>query len=80
MAELQQTSGLYIGDLGGNRMDVSALTKENFTLLNMQIQYPFIRYLTIYSRVENILDQEYMHNKGYPMPGISMRVGAKFRW
>lgn len=44
--------------------------KETYTLLNSKISYSFNKYIELFVKAENILNQKYQINYDYPMPGI----------
>jgi len=44
--------------------------KDSYTLLNSRISYTFNKYLDVFAKGENLTDQKYYINYGYPMPGI----------
>jgi outer membrane cobalamin receptor len=50
---------------------------ENYTLLNSNIGYRFNRNFELFLSGENLLDQEYQMQYGYPMPGITFFGGVK---
>lgn len=77
---LRRVSGLAPGNVGTNSRFDPRLPEENYTLLNALVNYPFMNAFTLFGKVENILDQEYMIDAGYPLPGISMMVGARMQW
>lgn len=49
--------------------------KENVLLLNARINYQTMKWMNIFVRGENLLDQKYEVNAGYPMPGITLFGG-----
>lgn len=77
---LKTVSGLYQGNVGTSSRFDPELPTQNYQLLNAQLNYPFLEVFTLYGKVENILDQEYMIDAGYPLPGIGMMIGAKMHW
>lgn len=80
IVSLKTVSGLYQGNVGTSARFDPELPIQNYQLLNAQLNYPFFEIFTLYGKVENILDQEYMIDAGYPMPGISLVFGAKMQW
>jgi len=44
--------------------------KENYTLINTRISYIINKYIDIFVKAENLTDQKYYINYGYPMPGF----------
>ena len=44
--------------------------KNSYTMLNSRISYTIYKYVDIFVKGENLTDQKYYINYGYPMPGI----------
>ncbi len=65
---LQQVAGLYTA-VGQQEV------KENFTLLNAMLSYRFNPYVKLWLRGDNLLNQTYEINAGYPLPGINCMGG-----
>jgi iron complex outermembrane receptor protein len=53
---------------------------QDHTLLNARISYSVIPQITVYLSGQNLLDQSYEINYGYPMPGITVLAGFNFRF
>lgn len=53
--------------------------QQNYTLLNARLDYMLTSFLTIFTAGQNLLDQDYMINDGYPMPGISALAGITIK-
>ena len=53
---------------------------ENYTLLNARISVKPLNYLDIFVLGNNLLDQEYEINNGYPMPGINFFIGVDIKF
>jgi iron complex outermembrane receptor protein len=51
---------------------------ECYTLLNARLNVEIIKYLNVFILANNILNQEYEINYGYPMPKINFSAGIKF--
>ena len=49
--------------------------KENFFLANLNASYQLTPWLGIWARGDNLLNQKYEINAGYPMPGINFMAG-----
>jgi iron complex outermembrane receptor protein len=49
---------------------------ESYTLLNSKIGYRFNRHIELFISGENLLDQEYQMQYGYPMPGVTLFGGV----
>jgi iron complex outermembrane receptor protein len=67
----QQISDLYLNL--GNRV-----LKESYQLLNAKIGYQFLESTNLYIKAENLLNQSYTINYGYPMPCITFMGGLSF--
>jgi iron complex outermembrane receptor protein len=65
-----------------NNLDTEASAKialEDYTLLNAKVSFqPFI-FSEIYLSAENILNQKYVNNRYYTMPGITLFGGMKIK-
>ena len=70
-ADLKGIGGLYVAD------DVK---NQNYAVLNMKISYEVCRYLSVFTRLENITDTSYVINRGYDMPGFTAMGGLKIRF
>lgn len=68
---LQHISGLY------SQAEPTA-KQSNYTLMNAKAGYSFNRYLDIFVKGENLTNQKYEINAGYPMPGITVFGGLNF--
>lgn len=69
-AGVQQVNGLYTS------VSDDATTEEDFTLVNVTARYKINDYLTVYAKGENLLDQTYEINDGFPMPGATAMFGV----
>lgn len=67
---VQFVNGLY--------KSLSPETKERFLLWNMRGSYRFSPLVELFIRGENLLNQDYEINAGYPMPGATIIGGVKF--
>ncbi len=67
-AGLQQVSGLYTAVLDNEE-------KENFTLLNVTIDYQLAPLFKLWLKGDNLLAQKYEINAGYPMPKATFMAG-----
>ena len=63
-----EVAGLYTA-VGANPV------KESFFLLNLNASYQLTDWLSIWARGDNLLNQKYEINAGYPMPGINFMAG-----
>ena len=59
---------------------LTPIQKEEFLLWNASLNFSATPRLRIYGRVENILNQKYEINAGYPMPGTTFFTGVKFNF
>lgn len=53
---------------------------ESYFLLNASVYYSLKKFLSFYLTGQNLLDQAYEINYGYPMPGLSVMGGIKFKF
>ncbi len=53
---------------------------QNYTLLNARVSARVYKNISLYFMANNILDEDYEINFGYPMPGINFFGGAKFEF
>ncbi len=67
-ADIKGTGGLYVAD---------EVKHQNYALLNMKIAYEICRYISVFTRLENITDTHYVINRGYDMPGFTAMGGFK---
>lgn len=71
------SSGLqYIGGLYTTIL-LPEPVKENFILWNARLNYKITEAVSLFIRGENLLDQSYEINAGYPMPGITFFGGVR---
>jgi len=68
-------AGEYVGEL---YTKTEPEVSEDYFLLNASAGYSLKRYLEFTITGQNLLDQEYEINYGYPMPGITVMGGVKF--
>lgn len=65
---VQYVKGLYTA--------VNPDTQENFTLWNVRGACRLTKWLEVYAKGENLLNQSYEINRGYPMPGATVSAGV----
>ncbi|MCK5464000.1 MAG: TonB-dependent receptor [Bacteroidales bacterium] len=53
--------------------------EKDYQLLGARIGYQATRFLNFYLAVNNLLDEEYQINYGYPMPGINFMGGISLK-
>ena len=56
---------------------LSSNSTQNYTLLNLRIAAKPMKHLEVFAMGNNILNQQYEINDGYPMPGINVSGGVK---
>lgn len=70
-ADLKGVGGLYVAD---------NIKNQNYALLNLKLTWDVCRYLSLFTRLENITDARYTINRGYPMPGFTALAGFKLHF
>lgn len=70
-ADLKGVGGLYVAD---------NYKHQNYALLNLKVTWDICRYVSIFTRLENITDARYTINRGYEMPGFTAMGGFKVRF
>ena len=70
-ADLKGTGGLYVAE---------GIRNQNYALLNLKVTWEVCRYLSLFTRLENITDASYVINRGYDMPGFTAMGGFKVRF
>ncbi|MEE3483076.1 MAG: TonB-dependent receptor [Bacteroidales bacterium] len=55
-------------------------TKEQYLLWHIRGDWKATRWLTIWAKGENLLNQAYEVNAGYPMPGVTAMLGLTFNF
>lgn len=70
-ADLKGVGGLYVAD---------NYKHQNYALLNLKVTWDICRYVSIFTRLENITDANYTINRGYEMPGFTAMGGFKVRF
>jgi vitamin B12 transporter len=56
------------------------VTLESFTLVNVSARYLFSERLTLFARIENLLDEAYEEVYGFSAPGIGAYAGLKYNY
>ncbi len=74
--KLQNIFNLYNQDGTGN----SSIVEKGYNLLGARIGYRINKYINIFIVGDNLLDQEYQINKGYPMPGATVFGGINLKF
>lgn len=70
-ADLKGVGALYVAD---------NYKHQNYALLNLKVTWDICRYVSIFTRLENITDAKYTINRGYEMPGFTAMGGFKVRF
>lgn len=70
-ADLKGVGGLYVAETVRN---------QNYALLNLKVTWDICRYVSVFTRLENITDARYTINRGYEMPGFTAMGGFKLRF
>lgn len=70
-ADLKGVGGLYVAETVRN---------QNYALLNLKVTWDICRYVSVFTRLENITDAQYTINRGYEMPGFTAMGGFKLRF
>ncbi len=68
-ASVQQINGLTTA--------MNSDITQNYTLLNLRVTAKPMKFLEVYVMANNLLNQQYQINDGYPMPGINFNGGIK---
>jgi iron complex outermembrane receptor protein len=69
-------SGQYIGQLP---LTIDPYSEESFFLLSARVSYCYKDFVTLYIDGNNLLDEDYSINNGYPMPGINFFGGIMLK-
>ncbi|MDP4238985.1 MAG: TonB-dependent receptor [Bacteroidota bacterium] len=56
------------------------MVTQNYALLDARLTARPLKYLELFVSVNNLLDQQYQINYGYPMPGINFNAGFNVRF
>ena len=72
--KLQHIINLY----GDNGSAEAVVVQDAYSLLGAKVAYAFPKYAEMFISGENLLDQSYQINYGYPMPGITFFAGIRF--
>ncbi len=70
-ADLKGVGGLYVAD---------NIKNQNYALINLKLTWDVCRYLSLFTRLENMTDARYTINRGYPMPGFTALAGFKLHF
>ncbi|MEO0975102.1 MAG: TonB-dependent receptor, partial [Pseudomonadota bacterium] len=53
---------------------------DAYTLVNLNVRFEVFDGLEVYTRVENLFDQDYEENISFATPGRAAYVGARYRF
>lgn len=70
-ADLKGVGGLYVAE---------GIKHQDYALLNLKVTWDICRYVSVFTRFENITDARYTINRGYEMPGFTAMGGFKVRF
>lgn len=70
-ADLKGVGDLYVAE---------NIRHQDYALLNLKATYEICRYVSIFTRLENITNADYIINQGYDMPGFTAMGGFKVRF
>ncbi len=65
------------GQYVDNRLDFGDIKLDSYTLFHVAASYQLARNLTLYGRIENLFDEDYVEVAGYSTPGISGYAGIR---
>lgn len=74
--------GLTIGSsllYSGERKDFGGVTLDPYWLVNLDATYSLDSNWSIYTKVENLLDEDYELASGYNTPGLAAYVGIRYQ-
>lgn len=74
--KLQNIFNLYNQDESGN----SSIVEKDYNLLGVKLGYRINKYIQLFINGDNLLNQKYQINKGYPMPGITVFGGVNLKF
>ena len=74
---LSYIAGLYTVLPGSSNPDGVV---ENFILWNLRAAYKITEWISVQARGENLLNQKYEINAGYPMPGATFMLGVNLEF
>lgn len=70
-ADLKGVGGLYVAE---------GIRHQDYALFNLKVTWDICRYVSVFTRLENITDARYTINRGYEMPGFTAMGGFKVRF
>ena len=56
------------------------VTKENYTLLNLKVNWQATNWLNVFLEGNNLLNTSYVIDRGFPLPGINVLGGIELRY
>ena len=70
----------YIGNLYTRTTPADQMEKNSFVLAGSKVNYHLTKYMTLFVSGENLLQQKYQLQYGYPMPGITLFSGVNLNF
>lgn len=81
LPKLDMSAGLqYIGNLYTKVAPLTETVKNSFALVNARTSYHLTSHITWFVSGENLLNQDYQLQYGYPMPGITLFTGVNLNF
>ena len=81
MAARQVAGGLGVMQIAGLYTLIGTNAhKENYTMVNANVSYQFLKALGLWLRGENLLAQRYEINAGFPMPRATFMAGVNLKF
>jgi len=76
--------GVFVGkrrDIGSARLDPQGrpIYNDGYAKLDLAASYRFNSYVSIFARIENLLNQDYQEVLGYPAYRLNFSAGIRFR-
>jgi vitamin B12 transporter len=59
-------------------VDSSGENMDDYEVLNLNAEYALTQGLSVYGRVENLLDEDYEEVPGYNTPGAAAYAGVRY--
>ena len=73
------TTVLYVGSwIDGNRdFSIPRLTAPAYTTVNMAVNYAVLSHLSLFGRIDNLLNRHYQDPVGFLQPALGLFVGVR---
>ncbi len=69
----------YVNNLN-TFVNETTVTTENYSLLNLKSNWHATKWLNVFAEMNNILDETYEIDRGFPLPGFNVIGGLEFRF